>query len=187
MSEGLKAVRQWVSASGGACDARLGHGVILGEAGSLFRAAVGRPRRAALVTATTDEELVELTRRELSSEGFEVAGITLSETGEMRCLSEATQLVDSLAQAGITADDPCVTPRRAWAGGGTAGRDGPGCPGRTGPGHHDPSRERRVRGQQLVVEIRQQEQHLCGIRRDEFCRADHGNAACGHAAPLLGG
>ena len=108
MSEGLKAVRQWVSASGGACDARLGHGVILGEAGSLFRAAVGRPRRAALVTATTDEELVELTRRELSSEGFEVAGITLSETGEMRCLSEATQLVDSLAQAGITADDLVV-------------------------------------------------------------------------------
>jgi len=108
VSEGLKAVRQWVSASGGACDARLGHGVILGEAGSLFRAAVGRPRRAALVTATTDEELVELTRRELSSEGFEVAGITLSETGEMRCLSEATQLVDSLAQAGITADDLVV-------------------------------------------------------------------------------
>ena len=84
MSEGLKAVRQWVSVSGGACDARLGHGVILGEAGSLFRVAVGRPRRAALVTATTDEELVELTRRELSSEGCEVAGLTLSDTGEMR-------------------------------------------------------------------------------------------------------
>ena len=108
MSEGLKAVRQWVPAPGGACDARLGHGVILDEAGPLFRATVGTPRRAALVTAAADEELVELTRRQLSSEGFEVAGIKLSETGDMRNPAQATQLVDSLSRTGVTADDLVV-------------------------------------------------------------------------------
>ncbi len=64
---------------GRACDARLGHGVILGGRAPA-RAAVGRPRRAALVTTTTDGNSSELTLRAQLG-GLWVAGVTAERNG----------------------------------------------------------------------------------------------------------
>ncbi|WP_058269987.1 dehydroquinate synthase/iron-containing alcohol dehydrogenase family protein [Olsenella massiliensis] len=101
-------MRQWVASPGGACDARIGHGA-LGEGAAIFRTAVGKPRRALLVSREGDDgELVELTRRELSSAGFDVRAHVPGAGRRTRSLEGYESLARALAANGITSDDLVV-------------------------------------------------------------------------------
>lgn len=108
MSEAMQTVRQWVPAPGGACEARIGSGIIM-DCEPVFKNAVGTPRRAELMVGSrTDETMEELVRRELTSAGFVVERTEVSSGSQARQLVEESRLVGQLDAHRVTADDLVV-------------------------------------------------------------------------------
>lgn len=98
--------RQWIPITGGSCDVRMGAGA-LDAAATLFKAAVGSPKRCMVVLRASDEQSVgETLRRQLVNVGFEVSWHVLGE-GRVCSLNEALVLSEAFAAHGITADDLC--------------------------------------------------------------------------------
>lgn len=108
--EGLEAqvTRQWVSAPGGSCDVRMGHGVVE-TCGSILRTAVGKPRVAALLCEDgVSDERRELLRRELTDAGFAVEARLLAAGANARTLDFVSELMVWLGEKGVTSDDLVV-------------------------------------------------------------------------------
>jgi len=107
MSAPKRPLRQWVSVRGGSFDLRLGTSV-LDEAGTLLKAAVGRPLGCALVCdERVDTDVRELLRRNLTDQLFSVT-VVVWDAAEGRTLAAAGRLCAELAGAGVTADDLVV-------------------------------------------------------------------------------
>ncbi len=110
VSEGGAALRkrQWVSLQGGSCDVRLGDGMIE-DASPIFKGAVGKPRESVLLQGEgTDDAAIENLRRQLTDAGFGVTQLSVPAGSAARTMPAAAELMEGLAEAGITADDLVV-------------------------------------------------------------------------------
>lgn len=100
--------RQSLVLRGGSCDMRVGQDAAL-LVGSLTKQVAGNPRVALLVSGPeVSSELVESCRRELVNTGYDVRQ-TVAPAGRVaRNIAYACSLMGTMAQEGITADDPVV-------------------------------------------------------------------------------
>ena len=100
--------RRSIPVPGGTCMTRMGRGAI-GVLGAALSGSVNTARRALLAYEEgTDEELVELVRRELTNAGFVPRLCAVPEGPAARTLAAVKALFDELAAGGLTSDDAFV-------------------------------------------------------------------------------
>ncbi len=106
MSVSEQLARQWIPMAGGSCDVRMGDGA-LGQASSMLRSCVGRPRIClAVLRERTDGGVRELLRRQLVDAGFAVEWLAFSDEVS-GTVDAAYAVAEALANAGVTSDDLC--------------------------------------------------------------------------------
>ncbi len=101
--------RQSIVLRSGACDLRVGPGVV-DQVGQAAKTVAGKPGSVfVLHGADVAEELLENVRRCLVDQGFtNLASCSVAAGRAARHLSQASRIYDELASAGLTPDDPIV-------------------------------------------------------------------------------
>lgn len=104
----VEAKRQSLVSRSGSCDMRVGQD-LNDLLGTYLKQVAGKPRRTLLVRgATTSPELVELCRRSLVDQDYDVRQYEAPAGRDARGYAFVTQLTETLAKESITSEDPIV-------------------------------------------------------------------------------
>ena len=101
--------RQSIVLRSGACDLRVGPGVV-DQVGQAAKTVAGKPGSVFVLSGDdVSEALLENVRRCLVDQGFtNLSGVSVPAGRTARHLSQASHIYDELAAAGLSADDPIV-------------------------------------------------------------------------------
>ena len=101
--------RQSIVLRSGACDLRVGPGVV-DQVGQAAKTVAGKPGSVFVLSGDdVSEALLENVRRCLVDQGFtNLSGVSVPAGRSARHLSQASHIYDELAAAGLSADDPIV-------------------------------------------------------------------------------